>query len=84
MTKRRTKKDKFRRSKNNDLASSVKWQLGDYDSAANTKPQMAKNADILAQEGSGKNVRKDIIKSLILVSFILSLELVVYLIWTVL
>ena len=94
MAKRRTKKDKSSArhkftlqwepsSKNSDLASSVKGQLKNQDSTVNTKPQNAKSADISAQESSGKNVRKDIIKSLILVSFVLSLELVVYLVWNV-
>jgi len=95
MAKRRTKKDRASAhhqftlrwvpsSKNDDLASSVKGQLKEQDLAANARTRKAKNADILAQEGSDKKIRSDIIKSLILVSFILSLELVVYLVWTVL
>jgi len=80
---RRTKKDKLSASKKRNLASSVKGQLKEQDLAANARTRKAKNADILAQEGSGKKVRSDIIKSLILVSFVLSLELVVYLVWSV-
>jgi len=83
MAKRRTKKNKISASKKRGLASSVKGQLKNRNSTINTKPQKTKNADILAQEGSDKNVRKDIIKSLILVSFVLSLELVVYLVWSI-
>lgn len=80
---RRTKKDKLSASKKRDLASSVKGQLKEQDLAANARTRKAKNADILAQEGSAKAVKSNIIKSLILVSFILSLELVVYLVWSI-
>ena len=38
-------------------------------------------ADLLAKDRSGSNTKRDIIKSLITVSFILCLELVVYLAW---
>lgn len=95
MAKRRTKKDKLSARHqfalkwepsliNNDLASGVKRQLKKQISASNAKTQRSKSANILAQEGSVKTIRLDIIKSLILASFILSLELVVYLVWTVL
>ena len=83
MAKRRTKKDKVRRSKIIELASSVKGQLKKPVLVINPKPQKVKKADVSAQEGSFKTVGSDIIKSLILASFILSLELVVYLVWSV-
>lgn len=41
----------------------------------------AKRAESLAQEGLASNTKSSIIRSLILVSFILILELVVYLAW---
>jgi hypothetical protein len=45
------------------------------------KLSASKRADIQAKEDSMHRIKKDIIKSLILVSFILILELVVYLAW---
>jgi hypothetical protein len=42
----------------------------------------SKRAEIQAKEESFVRIKKDIIKSLILVSFILILELVVYLAWS--
>lgn len=41
-----------------------------------------KKADILAQAETGRFIKKDILKSLILVSLILILELVVYFAWS--
>ena len=41
-----------------------------------------KRADSLAQAKTSLNVKKDIIRSLIVISLILILELVVYLAWT--
>ena len=41
----------------------------------------AKSADVLAQESNLRSIKKDIIKSLILVSLILVAELVIYLAW---
>jgi hypothetical protein len=40
-----------------------------------------KSADILAKETNFELIRKDILKSLILASFVLALEVVVYLAW---
>lgn len=40
-----------------------------------------KSADILAQDQNLRSTKKDIIKSLILVSLILLIELVIYLAW---
>lgn len=46
------------------------------------KTDNPKKADLLAQDGSGTRIKKDIARSLIIVSLILILELVVYLAWT--
>jgi hypothetical protein len=46
------------------------------------KLSASKRADIQAKEESFGRIKKDIIRSLILVSFILILELVVYLAWS--
>jgi hypothetical protein len=46
------------------------------------KLSASKRAEIQAKEDSFGRIKKDIIKSLILVSFILILELVVYLAWS--
>lgn len=42
----------------------------------------AERADLLAKDASLGRIKKDIIRSLILVSFILALEVVVYLAWS--
>lgn len=47
----------------------------------NTNGKHIKSADVLAQEVNSRSTKKDIIKSLILVSLILGLELVIYLAW---
>ena len=41
----------------------------------------AESADLLAKDRSGSSTKRSIIKSLITVSFILCLELVIYLAW---
>jgi hypothetical protein len=46
------------------------------------KLSASKRAEIQAKEDSFGRIKKDIIRSLILVSFILILELVVYLAWS--
>jgi len=46
------------------------------------KLSASKRADIQAKEDSLTRTKKDIVKSLILVSFIIILELVVYLAWS--
>ncbi|MFH1863640.1 MAG: hypothetical protein ABIJ85_01830 [bacterium] len=94
MAKRRTRKNKVfahhqftlkwePSSKKSELASSVKGQLKKQVFPSSLQTQKVKSANLLAQEGSVKAVKSDIIKSLILASFILSLEVVVYLIWSV-
>ena len=52
------------------------------DKAIPVKLSASKRAEIQAKEDSFGRIKKDIIKSLILVSFILILELVVYLAWS--
>ncbi len=52
------------------------------DKAVTVKLSASKKADIQAKEDSMGRIKKDIIKSLILVSFIIILELVVYLAWS--
>ena len=47
----------------------------------NSSGKHIKSADILAQEANTRSIKKDIIKSLILVSLIFSFELVIYLAW---
>lgn len=46
------------------------------------KLSASKRADIQAKQDSSDRIKKDIIRSLILVSFILILEVVVYLAWS--
>jgi hypothetical protein len=47
-----------------------------------TKLSASKKAEIQAKEETQGRIKKDIIKSLILVSFVIILELVVYLAWS--
>ena len=49
---------------------------------AGTKPGELKRAESLAQGDTSVNVKKNIVRSLILIGLILSLELVVYLAWS--
>lgn len=46
---------------------------------ANLSP--SKKADIQAKDESSVRIKKDIIRSLILISFVLALEVVIYLAW---
>lgn len=57
----------------------VKGEMKSGTSNVSQKLSNAKKADILAQESKIKATKKDLLKSLILVSFVLILELVVYL-----
>jgi len=52
------------------------------DKAIPVRLSASKRAEIQAKEDSMTRIKKDIIKSLILVSFILITELVVYLAWS--
>lgn len=55
-------------------------KIGTHHAPASNK--VGKNADSLAQAETGALIKKDIIRSLIVISLILILELVVYLAWT--
>lgn len=57
----------------------VKGELKSVTNKLSHKVSMIKSADILAQAASTEAIKKDIFKSLILISLILILELVVYL-----
>ena len=46
------------------------------------KASKTKRADLLAQDGNQGYIKKSILKSIIIVSFILILELVVYFAWS--
>lgn len=58
---------------------SVKRELASNYSPAKTKLSPAKKADLAAQKDSYTRIKKDIVKSIILVTLILSLEIAVYL-----
>ena len=60
--------------------SDVKRQINIGSIAKNVGSEERERADLLAKEASGSNTKRAIIKSLITVSFILCLELVVYLV----
>lgn len=59
--------------------TSVKGELKNAQSNNFKKLKPAKKADILAQASKDQAIKKDIFKSLILISLILILELVIYL-----
>lgn len=85
MSKRRTRKEK-QQAKHRFPApfeAGVKGQKNIGYEAKPGKHEGSKSADLTAQAGSTLPIKRDIIKSLLLVSFILSLELVVYLAWNV-
>ena len=85
MSKRRTRKEK-QQAKHQFPAPFEAGVKGQNNIGYETKPgkhEEGKNADLTAQAGSVLPIKRDIIKSLLLVSFILSLELVVYLAWNV-
>lgn len=44
-------------------------------------PKMANKAESQAKEPQARNIKKDIVRSLIVISLILALEVVVYLAW---
>lgn len=52
------------------------------DKAITLKPSASKKAEIQAKEETQSRIKKDLIKSLVLVSFMIILELVVYLAWS--
>lgn len=61
--------------------SRVKRQINIGSNQKTADSKGTERADLLAKDRSGSNTKRDIIKSLITVSFILCLELVVYLAW---
>jgi len=90
MSKRRTRKQKEKAKHQFTFPSSpgvsqarVKGQNNIGYEAKISQDEGSKSADLTAQAGSTPSAKRDIIKSLLLVSFILSLELVVYLAWNV-
>ena len=58
----------------------VNRQINIGSNRKNTGSEKKEKADLLAKERLGSNIRHAIIKSLITVSFILCLELVIYLV----
>lgn len=87
MALHRTRKNK----ENPHYGFLVSWQpsqprvKGESKSKTNTisvEAKSIKKADILAQETEGRSIKKDVLKSLILVSLMLILELVVYFAWS--
>ncbi len=61
--------------------SRVKRQINIGSNQKTADSKGTERADLLAKDLSDSNTKRDIIKSLITVSFILCLELVVYLAW---
>jgi len=57
----------------------VKGESDSTKNAISLKHEHPKNANLLAKDGDYARIKKDIIKSLILVGFILMVEVVVYL-----
>lgn len=60
----------------------VKGELKSDNKEMTYKAKEIKRADLLAQDDNGKLIKKSILKSIIIVSFILILELVVYFAWS--
>ena len=60
----------------------VNRELKSGDKALTVRLSASKKAEIQAKDDSMGRIKKDIIKSLILISFIIILELVVYLAWS--
>jgi hypothetical protein len=65
------------------LPIGVKGQKNIGHEAKMSTGKMAKNADLLAQEALSNPTKHNIIKSLIIISLILCLELVIYSLWNV-
>jgi hypothetical protein len=59
----------------------VKGELGKSKTAKKFKAKTNKKADNLAQESTGLNIKKDIFRSLLVVSLVMILEIVIYLAW---
>lgn len=59
--------------------SGVKGELNSNHNFNTNKPNKSKKAEILAQESYSVVIKKDIIKSVIIISFLLTIEIVIYL-----
>jgi hypothetical protein len=70
-------------SENKALKSSVKGQLKDVDITKLKKVKPIKKANYMDKGFGLDQIKHDIIKSLILASLILGLEMVIYLAWNV-
>lgn len=85
MPKHRTRREKENVHHNFTLSwpsqSGVKRQINIGPTVKTAGSKDAERADILAKDRSGSTTKRAIIKSLITVSFILCLELVIYLAW---
>lgn len=81
--KRRTRKQKEKAHHESGFpsAGSVKRQLENDKSLKISKKTKAKNAEVMAKEESLASTKREVIKSLILASFIIALEIVIYLAW---
>ena len=92
MAKRRTRKQKekaqhqllvtWKPTKKASSQAHVKGQLENSLKKADEARLNIKKADNLEQEAHFEPIRKDILKSLLLASFVLALELVIYLVWS--
>jgi hypothetical protein len=94
MSKRRTRKDKEKalhqfiiswdgRQEKTPSEASVNRQKIDVVSGYNPIISENKNAIPMAIRAPSEAIKKDLIKNMLLVSFILGLELVIYLAWNV-
>lgn len=68
-------------AKNVDLGSGVKGQITRGSEAESHVSHAQKSAVTLAKEDDSRLAKRAILRSLLLVSFILSVELVIYLAW---
>lgn len=92
MAKRRTKREKINphhrftiswspEAKNGAAGSNVKRQITRGFEAKSAPARIAKSAETLAKQDDSSVAKRAIFRSLLVVSFILSLELVIYLAW---
>jgi len=92
MAKKRTRKQKetakhqflFSRpneAKTKSESRAVKGQFNSRHKAEKRKSGKAKNADLLDKEAYLASAKRDVVKSILLASLILGLELVIYLAW---
>lgn len=71
----------FSEPKINSSVPDVKWQFKNTKTNQNKKTSNSKNADDTAKDNDLPTLKKDVAKSLFVVSLILALELVVYFLW---